>query len=188
MCAPGVEGGGRFPRIGPTKAATSVRDVRTTRLCMQIPIVYRPFSSNSCPVQLQIFGFFKRIDPESVQQDRFCLRNRLLVALWRSKLTGSSFTAKVDYYYYYYITITTLTPSPITVAARSNAWTVFDRSNAGVVGSNPTQGMDVRVRLFCVCVVLCVDCGLATGWSPVQGDLPTVYRLRNKIGQGPQGL
>jgi hypothetical protein len=54
---------------------------------------------------------------------------------------------------------------PITLAARSKAWTVFNRSNAGVVGSNPTQAMDVYVRLFCVCLVLCVGSGLATGWS-----------------------
>jgi hypothetical protein len=32
--------------------------------------------------------------------------------------------------------------------------------------------MDVCVRLFCVCVALCVVSGLATGWSPVQGVLP----------------
>jgi hypothetical protein len=30
------------------------------------------------------------------------------------------------------------------------------------------------VRLFCVCVVLRVGGRLATGWSPVQGVLPTV--------------
>jgi hypothetical protein len=30
------------------------------------------------------------------------------------------------------------------------AWTVFTRSNTGIVGSNPTWGMDVCVRLFCV--------------------------------------
>jgi hypothetical protein len=40
---------------------------------------------------------------------------------------------------------------PITVAARSEAWTVFARSNAGIVSSNPTRGMDVSVRLFCLC-------------------------------------
>jgi hypothetical protein len=34
---------------------------------------------------------------------------------------------------------------PITVAARSKAWTVFARSNTGIVGSNPSQGMDVCV-------------------------------------------
>jgi hypothetical protein len=33
------------------------------------------------------------------------------------------------------------------VATRSKAWIVFSRSNAGIVGSNPTQNMDV-----CVCV------------------------------------
>jgi hypothetical protein len=66
---------------------------------------------------------------------------------------------------------------PVTVTARSKAWTVFARSNAGIVGSNPTQGMDVLcvcMCLFCVCVVLCLGSGLATGWSLVQGALPAV--------------
>jgi hypothetical protein len=31
------------------------------------------------------------------------------------------------------------------------------------VGSNSIQGMDVCVRLFCVCAVLCVVSGLAAG-------------------------
>jgi hypothetical protein len=64
----------------------------------------------------------------------------------------------------------------MTVAARPK---VFVGSNNGVVGSNPTRGMDVCARLFCIYVVLCVGSGLATGWSPVQGALPTVYWLRN---------
>jgi hypothetical protein len=54
--------------------------------------------------------------------------------------------------------------------ALSKAWTVFSRSNAGIVVSNPTQGMDVCLRLFCVYV----GSGLATCWSLVQGVLPTV--------------
>jgi hypothetical protein len=56
------------------------------------------------------------------------------------------------------------------VAARSKARTVFARSNARIVGSNPTWGMDVCLRLICVCGVLCAGSGLATGWSPVQGE------------------
>jgi hypothetical protein len=44
------------------------------------------------------------------------------------------------------------------------AWTIFARSNAGIVDSNPTQDMDVCVRLFCVYVVLCLGSGLAKGW------------------------
>jgi hypothetical protein len=40
---------------------------------------------------------------------------------------------------------------------------VSTRSNTGIVSSNPTRGMDVRARLFCVCVVLCAGSGLATG-------------------------
>jgi hypothetical protein len=64
---------------------------------------------------------------------------------------------------------------PITVAAQSKAWPVFARSNTGVAGSNPTGGMDVCLRLFCVCACS----SLATGWSPVQGVLLTVLGLRN---------
>jgi hypothetical protein len=52
---------------------------------------------------------------------------------------------------------------PITVAERSKVGTIFARSNAGIVGSNPTEGMDVCVPLFCVDAVLCVGRGLATG-------------------------
>jgi hypothetical protein len=35
--------------------------------------------------------------------------------------------------------------SPVTVAERSQAWTVFARSDAVIVGSNPTRGMDVYI-------------------------------------------
>jgi hypothetical protein len=74
----------------------------------------------------------------------------------------------------------------ITVAARSNVWTVFALSSTGIVGSNPTRGLDVYVRLFCVRVVLCVGSGFVRGWS----DFKEFYRLcigsRNwKCGQGP---
>jgi hypothetical protein len=74
---------------------------------------------------------------------------------------------------------------PITVAEWSNAWTIFALSNTGIVRSNPTQGMDVCVRLFYVCVVLCVGSDLATGWSPVQGVLPIVYRIK-KLKERPK--
>jgi hypothetical protein len=65
---------------------------------------------------------------------------------------------------------------PVTVAEQSKACTVFARSEAGIVGSNPTQGMDVWYvcAFFCVCVVLCWGRGLATSWWPVQGVLPSV--------------
>jgi hypothetical protein len=44
---------------------------------------------------------------------------------------------------------------------------------AGIVGSNPAQGMDVCPRLFSV-VLSCVGRGLATGWSLVQRVVPYV--------------
>jgi hypothetical protein len=66
---------------------------------------------------------------------------------------------------------------PVTVAARSKAWNVFTRSDAGIVGSNPTQVMDVCVHLFCVCVALCLGSGLATAdHSPKES-----YRLWKMI-------
>jgi hypothetical protein len=44
---------------------------------------------------------------------------------------------------------------PVTVTERSKAWTVFARSEAGIVGSNPTEGMD----FWCVYVfILCLYC------------------------------
>jgi hypothetical protein len=54
----------------------------------------------------------------------------------------------------------------IKMAAQYKTWNVFSRSNTGIVGSNPTRGMDVYV-LYSVC----------RDWSPVQGVLPTVYEL-----------
>jgi hypothetical protein len=51
-------------------------------------------------------------------------------------------------------------------AARSKARNVFIHSNTPIIVSNPSRGMDVCIRLFCVCVVLCVGSGLATGLIP----------------------
>jgi hypothetical protein len=73
------------------------------------------------------------------------------------------------------------------MATWSKAWTVFARSNTGVLGSNPTRDMDVCVRLFCVCGVLCVGSGLATGSSPAQGVLPTVW-IETWKSRGPKGF
>jgi hypothetical protein len=68
--------------------------------------------------------------------------------------------------------------APITVTARSKAWTLLARLKDGIVGSNPTQDMDVCLSLFRVYVALYVGSGFATGWSPVQGDLPNVYSFK----------
>jgi hypothetical protein len=76
-------------------------------------------------------------------------------------------------------------PWPIAVAAQSGTWSVFARSNAGIVGSNPTRVMDVYVRLFCVCAVLYVGSGLATGWFSSKESCRLCIGLRNwKSGHG----
>jgi hypothetical protein len=47
---------------------------------------------------------------------------------------------------------------PVTVAARSKVWTIFARSEAGIVGSNLTQGMDVWcVYVYSVFVLSCIS-------------------------------
>jgi hypothetical protein len=68
------------------------------------------------------------------------------------------------------------------MAALSKAFIVFDRSNTGIVGSNPARGvyvcMYVRTYLRVFCVVLsCVGTGIATGRSPVQGVLPKCPKI-----------
>jgi hypothetical protein len=72
----------------------------------------------------------------------------------------------------------------------AKARTVFTRSNTGVIGSNCTRGMDIRVRLFCVFVVLRVGSGLAITYYPVQVVLPTVYKIKelNKRPRPNEGL
>jgi hypothetical protein len=67
----------------------------------------------------------------------------------------------------------------ITVAALSKASTVFARSNVWIVSSNPAQDMDVCVRLFCVCVVLCVGSGLAIGCLPSKESYRLCIGIRN---------
>jgi hypothetical protein len=49
------------------------------------------------------------------------------------------------------------------MAARSKA---LAHLNTGIVDSNPTRGMDVCVRLFYVCVALCVGSGIVTVVEP----------------------
>jgi hypothetical protein len=64
------------------------------------------------------------------------------------------------FFFYFYTAIT-----PIRVAARSKAGTVFTRPNTGVVGSNLTRGMDVCVHLFCLCCCVC-------RYGPCDGLIP----------------
>jgi hypothetical protein len=56
--------------------------------------------------------------------------------------------------------------------------TLLLRSSTGIVGSNPSRKSDVSAFFLCARVVLCIGSGLAWGWSPVQGVLPIVYRLK----------
>jgi hypothetical protein len=55
---------------------------------------------------------------------------------------------------------------------RSKERNVFASSNTGILDSNPTRGRDVCFNSVFVCS--CAGSGLQTGWSPVQGILPTV--------------
>jgi hypothetical protein len=45
--------------------------------------------------------------------------------------------------------------APITVNLRHKARNAFSRTDTGIVGLNPTRGIDVCLRLFYVCFVLC---------------------------------
>jgi hypothetical protein len=67
---------------------------------------------------------------------------------------------------------------PVPVAARSAAGTVFDRSNTGIAGSNPTRGTDVCPRFSVLCSPMWVE-ALRRADSPLQGVLPNVNRFMN---------
>ena len=56
---------------------------------------------------------------------------------------------RLSYPAHLYLIMTVITHRPFPVAARSKAW-VCGRSHAEIVGSNPTEGMDV----CCECCVL----------------------------------
>jgi hypothetical protein len=72
-------------------------------------------------------------------------------------------------------------------SARWKAWTVFAHLHAGIMGSNPTQDIDVWcVCVYSVCVVLCLGSGLATGWSPVQGATCEKWLRELLIGLDPE--
>jgi hypothetical protein len=62
----------------------------------------------------------------------------------------------------------------MTAAARSEAWIGFARSSTGIVGSNPTQVMDVC--LFSDFVVLWVESGLCDWLIPHPGSIEIVER------------
>jgi hypothetical protein len=59
---------------------------------------------------------------------------------------------------------------------RFKAWNIFAHSNTGIVGSIPTRGMNVCFHS--AFVLHYVGSGLTTGWSPVQGVLPTVCKIQ----------
>jgi hypothetical protein len=118
------------------------------------------------PTRITVLLFFK----SSMQSDRHTYLSQFTSLLVRSKprctVTSFHLTNRIHRGW-----------PPHTVAAWSEAWTVFARSNTGVVGSNPTRGLDICVRVFCVCVLF-VGSDIATGWSPVQGVLPAVYGIK----------
>jgi hypothetical protein len=74
--------------------------------------------------------------------------------------------------------------TPITVAARSKTWTVFARSNTGIVGSNPTW--DINICVYSVFVLSYVQVA-ALRWDdpPSKESYRLCKRSRNwKSGQG----
>jgi hypothetical protein len=98
----------------------------------------------------------------------------------------------VSVLHYYILQITCifviyLCAVPITVATRFMAWTVFARSKTGIVGSNPTWGMDVCVCVYSVFVSSCVYvASLRRADPPSKESWRLCKRSRNwKSGQGP---
>jgi hypothetical protein len=80
--------------------------------------------------------------------------------------------------------------APVLLAERSEARTVFGRSNTGIVGSNPTRGMDVCPRFFCV-VSSCVWVETMRRADPPFKEsyhLSNRFKSFRKINSEPEGL
>jgi hypothetical protein len=97
---------------------------------------------------------------------RCCWQSALLfqdvTKVWRESNKHSKKLFSVyAFYLEYYSTL--MRQEPVAVAERSEAWTVFDRSEAAISGSNSSFGMDVYCvsAFFCVYVALCLGRGLA---------------------------
>jgi hypothetical protein len=76
--------------------------------------------------------------------------------------------------------------NPVAVVAWSKAWTVFACSNAVIVGSNATEGMDVYVCIYSVSVISCVRAMQPAAHSPKESYRLSKKRLRNwRRGQDP---
>jgi hypothetical protein len=87
------------------------------------------------------FGYYICFSFASFKWDNIILTVELLVLT--DQLSWSWFTSRF---------------LPIAVA-RSAVWSIkdFACSNPGIVDSNPTRGMGACLRLFCVCLILCVQ-------------------------------
>jgi hypothetical protein len=76
---------------------------------------------------------------------------------------------------------------PITVAARSKAWTVFARLNPVIMGSKPTQDMDICVCVYTVFVFFVLAEALQRADPPVQSVLPVTCRI-NILKKRPRAI
>jgi hypothetical protein len=76
---------------------------------------------------------------------KFCSSVTLLLIL---PVSADEMTIYIDFPTYYFC-------FPVPVAERSEARTVFDRSNSGIMGSNPPRGMDLCPRFSVLCCTLC---------------------------------
>jgi hypothetical protein len=74
---------------------------------------------------------------------------------------------------------------PITVVARSEAWTASALWNAGMVVSNATQGMDVCVCVYSVFVLSCVQAAALRRVDHLSKESYRLCKKRLRRGQGP---
>jgi hypothetical protein len=122
---------------------------------------------------------------QSILQIKFLVNLKTVYQLWYfSSVDSSPFSEYVICLFVVDIS----TAIPITVVARFKAWTVFSRSNAGIVGSNPTHGMDICiVCIYSVFVLFCVSVEALrlVDLSSKKSYLLRIGSKNWKSGQGP---
>jgi hypothetical protein len=134
---------------------------------------------------ISTYKFNESLAPSSLNEKKAAYTTRIEINLHYANFTNDLTCLHWIYFYFYDlwpISWTIWHRMPITVAARSRAWTIFAPSDSGIVGSNPIQGMDV-----CICIALCIGTASRRAYHSSKES----YRLCKKLlrnwwrGQGP---
>jgi hypothetical protein len=118
--------------------------------CVSVELV-SDVSGDCLRHQCSMWWVFSQTSDTNFTWTRFIAREDTIV--WPFHESFSSHIYEYNLLNIFSLILGYIIPSPVTVAERSKTYTVFARSEAGILGSNPTQDMD-----FWYVFILCLSC------------------------------